>query len=268
MTKANSNTQLIKSAAGNGNISDDALIAINNVTDLGKVLQNAIGVSIDDVDANEVVLVFLLADDSGSIRMAGNSKTVCDGHNLVIQSLQATKQKNGILAMTMYLNETVPLFPWSPIDQAVLMDNTNYNANGGTPLYDKTVEMLALIAAKTEEFETMSGVPARSISLIVTDGADCGSHKQTPKTVAAVVKSMLKQEKHIIAAMGIDDGSTDFKQIFSEMGIQDQWILVPGNSQTEIRKAFQMFSQSAVRASQSGGNFSQTAAGGFGSTTP
>ena len=34
------------------------------------------------------------------------------------------------------------------------------------------------------------------------------------------------------------------------MGIPDRWILTPGNSASEIRRAFAVFSQSAVRASQ------------------
>jgi hypothetical protein len=71
-------------------------------------------------------------------------------------------------------------------------------------------------------------------------------------------------ENHIIAAMGIDDGRTDFRQVFQDMGIRDEWILTPGNSQKDIRNAFQVFSQSAVRASQSAGSFSQTSLGGFG----
>ncbi|MBI2633485.1 MAG: hypothetical protein HYW78_03840, partial [Parcubacteria group bacterium] len=130
--------------------------------------------------------------------------------------------------------------------------------------YDETVVILGTVLAKTKEFMD-NGVNVRTITLIVTDGADYGSHRQTPATVASVVKDMLMKENHIIAAMGIDDhGHTDFKQIFQEMGLEDRWILTPLNSQSEIRKAFQVFSQSAVRASQSAQSFSQTALGGFG----
>jgi len=48
------------------------------------------------------------------------------------------------------------------------------------------------------------------------------------------------------------------------MGIPDAWILTPGNNASDIRKAFNVFSQSAVRASQGAGAFSKTALGGFG----
>ncbi|MBK7077019.1 MAG: hypothetical protein IPH44_32490, partial [Myxococcales bacterium] len=66
------------------------------------------------------------------------------------------------------------------------------------------------------------------------------------------------QENHVVAAMGISDGTTDFKRVFREMGIADRWILTPGNTTSEIRKAFQVFSQSA--AAVSAGAW----AGGFG----
>ena len=46
------------------------------------------------------------------------------------------------------------------------------------------------------------------------------------------------------------------------MGIEDRWILTPGNNPSEIRRAFQVFSQSAVRASQAA-SFSQGTVGGF-----
>jgi len=82
--------------------------------------------------------------------------------------------------------------------------------------------------------------------------------------VAALVKDLQRAENHIVAAMGISDGSMDFRKVFREMGIDDKWILTPGQSAQEIRQAFQVFSQSAVRVSQGAASFSRTALGGFG----
>ncbi len=97
----------------------------------------------------------------------------------------------------------------------------------------------------------------------MTDGANNAS-QATAAQVKRIVEDMRKQERHIVAGMGIDDGATDFRQVFRDMGIRDEWILVPGNTASEIRKAFQVFSRSAVRASQSAASFSKTAVGGFG----
>jgi hypothetical protein len=141
------------------------------------------------------------------------------------------------------------------------MTSKNYEASQGTPLYDQSVVLLGSVLAKAQEF-TRNGVVARSVTLIITDGADLHSRRSSAKDVAALVGDMTRSEAHIIAAMGISDGTTDFRAVFREMGIEDRWILTPGNNPSEIRKAFQVFSQSAVRASQAA-SFSSSTLGGF-----
>jgi hypothetical protein len=232
------------------------------VHDIGAQIQAGLGVSVDDVEATEVVLVTMMPDDSGSIRFAGNAQAVRDGHNMVLNALSDSKQKDSILIHTRYLNGDV-LYPYCSLDQAVQMDKSNYDPYKGTPLYDQTVVLLGTVLAKTKEFSD-NGVPVRSVTLILTDGHDEGSHKSTTSDVAQLARDMLASENHIIAAIGVDDGSINFRSVFKEMGLHDQWILTPGNNESEVRKAFQMFSQSAVQASQSAANFSKTAMGGFG----
>ena len=221
------------------------------------------GIDADDFESSEVVLVTMLIDDSYSIKSERNEDIVRNGHNMVIDSLQKTKQADSILAHTKYLNGTV-LFPYQSIIQAEKMDNNNYSADGGTPLYDQTAIVMGTVLAKYQEF-TDNGIACRTVTLIVTDGADMHSSKfNTAKKVEPLIRDLLRQENHIVAAMGIDDDYTDFKSVFSEMGIDDNWILTPDNTESEIRAAFNMFSQSATQASQSAVAFSQSAMGGFG----
>lgn len=251
-------TTLFSDAEADGDISPGAA-AVINVVDIGQQIQAGLGISVDDVLASEVVLVTQLIDDSSSIAYSGNTQIVCDGHNLVIEALEGSKQNDGILAHAIALNSGV-LYPYQSIDPGIHL-GMNFRPSGGTPLYDQTIVTLATVLAKSKEF-TDNGVAARTVTLLVTDGDDVGSHARASE-VKKIVDDMLRQETHIIAAMGIDDGHTDFKQVFSDMGIRDEWILTPGNNQSEIRKAFQVFSQSAVRASQNAGSFSQAAIGGF-----
>jgi hypothetical protein len=253
--------QLFQSAQSEGILSNASMSALN-VADIGAQIQAGLGVHVDDVMCSEVVLVTLMPDDSGSIRFAGNSAVVSAGHNTVIDALAGSNQKDNILAHTRYLNGQV-LYPYCPVSQAVRMDSKNYNPNQGTPLYDQTVVLLGTVLAKAQEFSD-NGVPVRTVTLLITDGADEHSQKATAKTVRSLVQDMLMTENHIIAAMGIDDGHCNFRQVFQDMGIRDEWILTPGNSQKDIRNAFQVFSQSAVRASQSAGSFGQTSLGEFG----
>ncbi|MBD3559588.1 hypothetical protein H6S82_12030 [Planktothrix sp. FACHB-1355] len=253
---------LFQTAQEEGLLSSASLQALN-VIDIGSQIQAGLGVSVDDVMASEVVLLTIMPDDSGSIAYSGNTQAVRDGHNAVLDALKNSKQRDNILAHNRYLNGHV-LYPYCPIDRAVRMDAGNYQPNEGTPLYDQTIVLLGTVLAKSQEFAD-NGVPVRTITLIITDGADEHSTKATAKNVASIVKDMLMAENHIIAAMGIDNGSTDFRKVFQEMGLRDEWILTPTNSTSEIRQAFQIFSQSAVRASVGAASFSQAALVGFGS---
>lgn len=254
-------SQLFQAAHSEGVLSPAALQALT-VVDLGAQIQAGLGISVDDVQASEVVLVTVMPDDSGSIQHSGHSRTVCDGHNLVLDALLSSQQKDGILFHTRYLNGFV-LNPFRPLEDVVRMHSKNYDPDKGTPLYDQAVVLLGTVLAKAQEF-TRNGVSARTVTLLITDGADCHSQSSRARDVAALVNDLRRAENHIVAAMGIDDGSTDFRKVFREMGIEDKWILTPGQSAQDIRKAFQVFSQSAVRVSQGAASFSRTALGGFG----
>lgn len=250
---------LLERAQEDGTLSRAGAQALD-VMDLGAQIQAGLGVAVDDVASSEVILVAMMPDDSGSIRFAGNAAAVRQGHNLVLDALGGCRQSDDVFVHTRYLNGHV-LCPYTPVKRAVRMDEHNYDPNLGTPLYDQTVVLLGTVLAKAQEFAD-SGVPARTITLLITDGADAGSQRARASHVRALVTDMLRAENHIVAAMGIDDGSTDFRAVFRDMGIPDAWILTPGSSDDQVRRAFQVFSQSAVRASQSAG-FSRSALGGF-----
>lgn len=239
--------KLLADAHATGALSAKSLTALD-VIDVGAQIQAGLGVTIDDVAASEVVLLTLMPDDSQSIAAAGNTAAVRDGHNFVLDALGKSKQSGEVLAHTRYLNGAV-LFPYTELAHAQKMTNANYDPRLGTPLFDQTVVLLGTVLAKTQEL-AQAGIAVRSVTLIITDGGDYGSTRCRPQDVAAIVADMLAQENHIVAAMGISDGSTDFRKVFQSMGIPDRWILTPGNSASEIRRAFQVFSQSAVRASQ------------------
>jgi hypothetical protein len=245
MSKSHIN-HLFDSAVAQGALSPESLGALT-VTDLGQDIQSALGISVDDVTASEVVLVTLMPDDSGSISQAGNATLVREGHNGVLDALQNSAKVDSILVHTRYLNGYV-LQPYAPLPSAQRLDTQNYDPALGTPLYDQAVVLLGTVLAKAQEFLD-AGVSVRTVTLLITDGGDCGSTQHKARDVASLVADLLGQERHIVAALGIDDGSTDFRRVFKEMGIEDRWILTPKNDKTEIRRAFQLFSQSAIKAS-------------------
>ena len=238
---------------------------------LGPAITAGLGnITLDDITTSEVLLVTLLIDDSGSIRfVSGNTEAVREGHNSMLDALKASKQSASVLISCRYLNDSRGtihgvLYPYRQLDAAERLTSSNYNPDGGTPLYDQIAVTLTGVAAKMAEFE-QGGVAARAVTVIVTDGDDVHSQQHRASTVRPLIEGLLRTEAHIIAGMGISDGHTDFQKVFSDIGVPTDWILTPSNSPSEIRKAFAVVSQSAVRASQAaGGSFSQVALGGFG----
>jgi hypothetical protein len=260
MSSTRDPNELLKDAFEAGDLSSAAWQALTINADMASGIQAGLGISPDDVPASEVVLVSMMPDDSGSISCAGNADHVREGHNLVLDALLAARQRSSILVHNRFLNGHV-LYPYVALQDATRMTSANYDPQLGTPLFDQTAILLGTVLAKTREFEE-NGVPARSVTLIISDGGDCGSQHQNARSVRAIVEDMLRREIHIVAALGIDDGHTDFKKVFGSMGIPPQWILTTRNSDREIRKAFQLFSQSAIGASQSAKM--QSSLGGFG----
>jgi hypothetical protein len=250
---------LFQTAHDDGVLSGQSLQVLT-VVDLGTAIQAGLGVSVNDVQSSEATAVAVLMDDSGSMsRMADEAR---QGQQLVIDSLRDSKQANAILMHTRLLSGAI-VDPYVLVEQATRLDGRNYMPRyPSTPLFDASLQLLGTAVAKAQEFAD-NGVPARTVSLIVSDGGDNSSRHKAAE-VAAVVADMRRAENHIVAAMGIDDGGyTDFTAIFVSMGIDPAWILTPGNTESELRAAFQVFSQSAVRASQVA-NFSQMG-GGFAS---
>lgn len=247
--------------AGQTNVSKAVVAALDGVPDIGSTIQDALGVSPDAIESSEVFILTILLDDTGSIEsVSGGPKAVTDGHNLVIEALRASKSDDAIIAhATQLINGH--LYEYKKLNEVPAITHKEYTPNGGhTPLYDRTIATLGTVLAKEQEFRA-NGVPVRTATLIVTDGGD-NSSKSRAADVAKVVRELRQRENHIVACMGIGEESS-FRQIFSEMGIDDNWILTPGQNASEIRKAFVVFSKSSVQASKGAASFSTTSAGGF-----
>lgn len=231
-------------------------IQILSSDDISGQMHAAMGIDPDDMMMSELVLVSILVDNTISIAPFVDS--IRDGHNLIIESLASTKQKDGIMIFCVDMDGHT-IYPYRMAENAEKLTTVNYApTRGNTPLFDATLKMLAAIAAKTQQ-ALDNGISTRSISLIMTDGGD-NSSRHSAHDVATVVADMLPND-HIVAAMGIGSYASSFNQVFADMGIPPEWVLPPGSTQSDIRKAFALFSQSAVSVSQSAG--AMTTGGGF-----
>lgn len=254
---------LLQSAVDDGAITQATLNGLN-IADLGATIQNSLGIPpIQYTASSTVTLVTLLIDDSSSIASARNTDNVINGVNSILDALTASKQGDTLQIHIELLNKG-SMGGFKLLKDTDKLSRATYQPNGCTPLYDQMQKMCLLMLAKAQWYMD-AGIDCRSVLYVVTDGEDVGSREATPAKVNAIVTSMLQQEIHVVGAVGIADGHTDFRRVFASMGIPDGWILTPANDPSEIRKAFQMISQSATKVSQTaGGSLSTVAAGGFG----
>ena len=254
MTDPERSLVLLDVARKEGALSETSLLALKKVGPRGL----ALGSQIHQYKGDDVLLVATLIDDSGSLNVA--TEAVRIGHNAVIQALLDSEKPSAIWFHTRYLNGYV-LNPWNPLEKAKRMDRGNYQAVGGTPLYDETAVILGSTIVNAEEFRN-NWVKPHTATLLVTDGQDMDSKLQTSSSVNSIITDMYSTGIHIIAAMGIYNGTTDFRKIFIEMGVHDNLILTPGSTPDEIRKAFGLFGRMASSATDSE-HFEDIVKGGF-----
>jgi len=254
-------SNLFDNAQEEGSLSQTSLDILTG-NDVGGDIMANLGVSVDDVQSSETLLVSILIDDSSSIKFNNNTQAVRDGVNEIVKSLRGCTQNNAILIQLQYINGKV-FNSFRLINDADALDSKNYQPGGCTPLFDQTVRILGTTLAKCDQFAGVS-VPHRSITWIITDGADVGSSEANERSCKSIVEDMLRQEIHIVGAMGIDDGETDFNKVFQDMGIRPEWIIEAGNTASEIRKVLGFVSQSVSGAAQNSGSFSKTSQAGLG----
>lgn len=236
----------------------DGLLAIEGVTD-----KIALGLGEAPPDRKSVFIVTILVDDSDSIFLVGNnSGAIATGHNDAIDELKevsGTDPEREILVSTRYLNGRI-LNPYTTLDRVSRMNAETYQFGGGTPLYDQSVITLGTVIAKTVQL-TRADIEVRTFTLIITDGKDMHSKGCDAKSVAWLAGDMLISGSHILAAMGVSDGRTRFKDIFQEMGIKPGWILEPDNSREKIREAFRTVTDQLRLAAGSEDEFAKLALG-------
>lgn len=246
---------LLQDAADDGVLSPASSSAIQ-VIDLNKQIGAALGVQVNEVLASRVTLITIVVDDSGSIAGAGNEAAVRKGYNWLLKDvIENSKDADSILISVRYLNGHV-LYPYkkmSTVDKGDEMTASNYapgRTGYGTPLYDQMAETCAAVIAKTQEFVN-AGIPVKTVTIFISDGADMGSYKQTPQTVKSVVKDMLRQDIHLILGFGVSDGITDFGAVYEECGLLKDNIKTFDGDASGIRRAFGFASKSAIATSQS-----------------
>lgn len=229
-----------------------------------RAVTQSLGTPTSEMDDNPL-FVTVLVDNStsmdqinGSGSMETNADTACKCQNNTIDGLLKSEHPERVYFSTQILNsfdgnpEHVVVDPYHPLASAVRLNRENFRTAGATPLYKRTVEVLSAAHYQTRQAIDDWKNP-RTATLIISDGADYDPHGDSghqTSECAELVKNLLDSptKRHIVAAIGIDDGHTDFKATFIGMGIPEQWILTSDATPEAIAKAVGLFTKAASQA--------------------
>lgn len=185
-------------------------------------------------EADRIVIVGILADDSGS--MCGLEQAVAEGLKLSVEAFRGAKGSDFYLDVRGF-HSTI----FCGMLKDVQDDSFNaYGTDGGTPLVSHSISLLKELHAKAEQYRSM-GIPATVALLIATDGmpeGDAAAPEEFRKEVVA---------GDYVVGMGIthrETGVNTFKQLFASMGIQK--VVTPKSASADVRHAINQFSQSVA----------------------
>lgn len=263
MTKLDLST-LFARAQAQGTLSVGSTTLISG--DLGAmVIAGAAGMDAEDIQASEVTLITLVLDASTSIHDRNLEQAVCEGEKQMLDAFAGSKEKDAVLvALWTFHSDAIVHHGYVPVDDATrLVPGKDYVTEGCTHLYDTFLDSCAANVAYAQRLRD-AGTPVRSLVVVVTDGEDVGS-KRPARACKRLAEDLLKSEQFILAFVGVGD-DCDFKATAKSMGFPDGCVLVQKDATPSgLRRAFQMVSKSAIRASQ--GRIAPGANAGF-FTTP
>lgn len=249
MSNSNNNlSNLFQTAVAQGTISPATGSLLTG--HLGAVvIAGAAGAAMDNITATDVTLITVLIDASSSIGTSNLEQAVRDGQNMLLDAFAGSKERDSVMMALWSFNQTQNVYhSYIPVTDATRLNAQNYQSGGATALYDTWCDALAANVAYATQLRA-TGTPCRSIVVVITDGADYGSQRRATHC-AQISKDLLASEQFVLAFVGVGS-DTDFRAVARKMGIPDGCVLVATTATaSELRKAFQMVSQSAIRASQ------------------
>jgi uncharacterized protein YegL len=209
----------------------------------GQTGLGCVGAQVDDLNTDDVTLVVLVMDESGS--MDGVRSEVIDAFNQMTRALNDSKSADGILMSAWTFSNTPKLlFGYTPINAVKDLTEKDFKPDGATALYDAVLDGFTGIVAYGQDLRN-NGIRTRAIVVVISDGGDNVS-QHTAHSVKTIADDLMKQEFYTLAYIGMGDESY-FQQIANSMGFNE--VLTINNSASEIRNALNMVSASIIRTS-------------------
>jgi hypothetical protein len=197
-------------------------------------LQNT---TIEDIDSEEVHLIFIGVDASGSMSPYANDMRKC----LVDfkDALVASKEEAKLLVARATFNDIIDIGGYKKI--ADFTDN--YSANGGTALYDVICKGTDKLTEYVDHLKAQ-GMRVKAVFAIFSDGEDNSSSNPVLEAKRAITS--LNQREITTAFISFGGNASTIAK-----GLGFLNLLSVGNSAHDLRIAFGCLSKSVIESSKS-----------------
>jgi uncharacterized protein YegL len=233
---------LFKNSQQNGMSQQSVDLLVQNLD--GQTGLGCIGAQVDDLNTDDVTLLVILIDASGS--MTSVQQDVIDAFNQMCRALADSKASDSILVSAWTFDDKPKLlFGYTPVDSVKDLDATTYTLGGATALYDGVMDGFTGIVAYGQDLRN-NGIRTRSVVVVITDGGDNASG-HSAASVKTVADDLIRQEFYTLAFVGMGDPNY-FKGVAAQMGFPE--VLTVKQSASDIRRALNMISGSVIRTSQ------------------
>lgn len=201
-----------------------------------------LGVDPSEIQTSKVTLCTVLLDDSGSMEWA--KEKVTSSVRGIIEQISGVRSRHDVLIAIFSLWHGW-LLQYTRVEKAVF-EARKYRPNGGsTPLFDRVGDLIDAIERKKTQLSEM-GIPARTVSLVLTDADD----NDSSMSIDEIHKRVLTfTERSTNTMYGVGFGSSARDEL-ERMGIPKKMVKL-ANSALDLQEAFNAFSR-ATSAAASG----------------
>ena len=274
MTESPSREQVQASlglAVSQGTINaEQAKDALEQLDDMA--LGGCAGVDPDDIDSEEVTLVSVVLDESGS--MYSHREAVIEAFNeWFLKPIQGARNAESILVSAWTFSDMDGkdavrlLHGYTPVPDCPKLTKSKYKPDGGTPLFEAIHHTLTGMIAYAATLAD-AGTRTKCIVIVLSDGWENASKRGiTDMKVKRLSESALAQETFVLSYVYFGY-EADGDQHAEKVGFPKRHRLTANKSDAEIRRVFGTMSASVISTSQTQVSATALSAHAFFASTP
>ena len=209
----------------------------------GYTLSGSSGRDVGSLPGEDVILVTLILDKSGS--MQSEATTVRECYTGMVTTLQELAGQANIQISTWTFDGHKKLmYGFLPVEEVPQV--INYRPDGSTALYDTVLTALSSQVLYTQEVWSKNK-GTKNIVIVLSDGEDCASVKdENGAKTRELAHNLIEQGDYILAYVAF--GCSSGHELARRVGFNE--VISTGKTSEDIARIFRMIAESVIRISE------------------